>query len=165
VDITFDDETNLHAMQPSMNKVGIRTIYLAAGVKNKIVEKMIQEARAIIRCIRASRRYEIPRNLDCELWIAAAHHLANTPNKTNGPQTTPFFLMTGRRPNSERLESYIHPEFMIHQSDPNGEYSSELIRNMNQVLEYSSLPEDWYIQGESSCHRKRDRHREDMLTE
>jgi hypothetical protein len=85
-------------MSKALNNKGIRTIYLAAGVKNKIVERMIQEARAVIRCIRASRRYVIPRNLDCELWMAAANHLANTPNKRTGYQTTPFFLMTGRKP-------------------------------------------------------------------
>ena len=31
VDITFDDEINLRAMAPSMNKVGIRMIYLQPG--------------------------------------------------------------------------------------------------------------------------------------
>jgi hypothetical protein len=30
--------------------------------------------------------------------MAAANHLANTPNTTTGYQTTPFFLMTGRKP-------------------------------------------------------------------
>jgi len=94
--LVFDHEATFVALE---NRIpGVRVQYTPAGMKNKHVERAIREIREKDRCARANLPYQVPADLEIELWQAVAESINALPNSASGPNHTPFQLVTQLRP-------------------------------------------------------------------
>ena len=96
--IVFDDEAVFVAMEERLAKRNLECTYTPAGKHNKRVERAIQELKSKMRCIKASLPYALPALLNGELMVAAMTAMNATPNTRSGPSTTPYELITHRKP-------------------------------------------------------------------
>ena len=99
--IVFDGETVFVAMQERMGVKQIECAYTPAGLHNKRVEKAMQTLKSKMRAIKADLDYKLPKCLAGELLAAAATAINSTPNTRSGDRTTPFELVTGRKPKAK----------------------------------------------------------------
>ena len=102
--IVFDDEAVFVAMRDVMAVKGINCMYTPAGLHNKRVERMVQTLKSRMRTMKADLDYRLPSNLTGELLSAAVTAMNSTPNSRTGPTTTPFQLITGKRPHMKKFK-------------------------------------------------------------
>ena len=102
--IVFDSEAVFLAMQDRVSVMGVECGYTPAGLHNKPVERAMQTLKSKMRTMRACLDYELPKHLYGELMAAAVSAINATPNTRSGTLSTPFQLVTGRRPTMKHFK-------------------------------------------------------------
>ena len=67
------------------------------------MERAIQTLKSKMRAIKADLDYKLSKCLAGELLAAAATAINSTPNTRSGDRTTPFELVTGRKPKAKKF--------------------------------------------------------------
>ena len=101
--IVFDSEAVFVAMQDRLSVKQIECAYTPAGLHNKRVERAMRTLKSKMRAIKADLDFKLPKCLAGELLAAAATAINSTPNTRSGDKTTPFELVTGRKPKAKRF--------------------------------------------------------------
>ena len=88
-------------------RLALRSIacnYTPAGLHNKPVERAIQTLKSKMRAMKADLDYQLPTHLTGELLAAAVSAINATPNSRSGPFTTPYTLVTKKRPHLKKFK-------------------------------------------------------------
>ena len=94
--LIFDHESIFIAMS---NKVqGIVGIYTPAGLHNRLVERGIKNISQRKRCCQCDLPYTLDPRLEVLEYENAAKMSNRVPNERTGPSTTPYMMVTGKRP-------------------------------------------------------------------
>lgn len=105
--VTTDNEETFRALQPYLAGRGIILSHTPADLHENRIERKIQALKARRRAILAQLPYELPLVLEAESYVYAAWSMNTTSTKTSAP-STPYHLVTGRKPFS--------PEFYFGQT-------------------------------------------------
>ena len=85
-----------------LRKKGIEPVYNPSGLQNKRAERLMRELKDKMRALECSLPYELPDELYGEKIAAAIEAIGSVPNSNTGPTTTPYRMVTGRRPRPRR---------------------------------------------------------------
>jgi hypothetical protein len=94
----MDHEATLIATKTFLGMEGIKSVVLPAGMHNKVLERMVTDIKARVRCLKNTLTYKLPEYFEAEVYIAAARAISCVPNIKSGYKTTPEALFTGVRP-------------------------------------------------------------------
>ena len=78
--------------------------YTPAGLHNEPMERAIQTSKSKMRAMKADLDYQLPTHLTGELLAAAVSAINATPNSRSGPFTTPYTLVTKKRPHLKKFK-------------------------------------------------------------
>ena len=161
--LVMDHEATFIALE---NKIpGIRCQFTPATMHNKPIERAIRELKEKDRCVRAHLPYQLPYNVEIEVWIAVCESINSLPNSATGPNHTPFQLVTSMRPSVRPIATGKPVQVPARKaSDPNqvaewGIYMSQSFRgdhrvylpqhsvivSRRKVIEQESYPNDWHF--------------------
>jgi len=96
--ILTDDEVNLATLKPHLASYRIGVTATPAGLHQKRIERFIRVIKERCNAIRCKLWYELPPELDCELYLEAINCINRLPNSTSGPTSSPQILFTGQKP-------------------------------------------------------------------
>ena len=161
--LVMDHEATFIALE---NKIpGVRCQFTPATMHNKPIERAIRELKEKDRCVRAHLPYQLPCNVEIEVWIAVCESINSLPNSATGPNHTPFQLVTNMRPNVRPIATGKPVQVPARKAnDPNqvaewGIYMSQSFRGDHRVylpqhsvivsrrkaIEHESYPNDWHF--------------------
>ena len=101
--IMFDSEPTFRAIENSFP--GVKVYYSTPGLHNKRAERLKRELNEKFRTTRAACVLELPPSLDLEIYYAAASTINSLPNDQTGPTTTPYQIVTDKRPALREYET------------------------------------------------------------
>jgi hypothetical protein len=92
-----DSEAVLKAMKKPLGMIGVHLEAYPPGLFEKRAERSIQTVKARKRTVLASLPYELPPELECELYLSIIAAMNDVPNSTSAP-LSPTQLVTHRKP-------------------------------------------------------------------
>ena len=98
----FDNEAVFISCGDHLRRKGVEPVYTPSGMHNKRAERLVRELKDKMRCIECALPYELPDELYGEKLSAAVEAIGSLPNTNTGATTTPYLMVTGRRPRPRR---------------------------------------------------------------
>jgi hypothetical protein len=95
--IITDDEVSLATLKKCLGPMQVAVEPTPAGLHEKRIESYIGTIKERRNAMVADLWYEVPSELECELYMDAIRWLNRLPNKNTGPFNTPFSLFTGNK--------------------------------------------------------------------
>ena len=99
----FDHEQTLLALRPLLLQLGVQSKYTPAGMKNKRIERVVQDIQAKVKAARLQLEYILPDNIEEYEHKAAAMSHNSLPN-ANINNSSPTQMITGVRPTAPRYK-------------------------------------------------------------
>jgi hypothetical protein len=96
--LLFDSEPVFKSIRQKSILGDVRVEYTPPGLHNKRAERFIREVKEKSNAIRAGLSYDLPKKLQFELYAFTVDTIKIVPNTQTGKYTTPFQLMTRKRP-------------------------------------------------------------------